>query len=385
MATTSENIISQINSLVFFKEFTFCKNDFKDLNTNQKLEFADNVVWLDDIFWVYQIKEKENATSDDKKWFENKILNKAVKQIKNTINYFSTYPEIEIENEKGHKLDITKAKEFEQKKLIIYSADSDFSKELRNIKFYDSRDIGLIHLFHYEDYFEMCKHLITPAEVDEYLSFRERFYTFAPESCDALPEQYFLGHFFETPDTNHFDARYVNNLIEYCVGDDDFDISGLIEHFNERMIYQNSKTEYYSTIKEFAKLNRAELIYFKKCLVAALKYADRKYFVKPIRVYFLRTDCAIIFVPLSDQFPNTWKNILQNLTIFHKYTSKAKKAIGIAIFKHKKSIDDFEMHWHYVEQDWKYDAELKQRCMEFEKSGIFRKSKFKCIENRYKF
>ena len=53
--TNSESIISQINSNVFFKEFTFSKNDFKELNTNQKLEFADNVVWLDTLFFIYQI------------------------------------------------------------------------------------------------------------------------------------------------------------------------------------------------------------------------------------------------------------------------------------------------------------------------------------------
>ena len=53
MKTNSENIISIINSNVFFKEFTFSKNDFKELDTKQNLEFADNVVWLDDIFFFF--------------------------------------------------------------------------------------------------------------------------------------------------------------------------------------------------------------------------------------------------------------------------------------------------------------------------------------------
>ena len=47
----TENVVSQINSNIFFKEFTFSKNDFKHLDEKQKLEFADNVVWLDDIFF----------------------------------------------------------------------------------------------------------------------------------------------------------------------------------------------------------------------------------------------------------------------------------------------------------------------------------------------
>jgi hypothetical protein len=102
----SENIVTQINSNVFFKEFTLSKNDFKELDTNQKLEFADNVVWLDKLFFIFQIKEREPNSTGDIKWFESKVLKKAVKQIKSTLKYISTYPEIIIENEKGHKLDI---------------------------------------------------------------------------------------------------------------------------------------------------------------------------------------------------------------------------------------------------------------------------------------
>jgi hypothetical protein len=118
--TNSENNISQINSNIFFKEFTFSKNDFKELNTNQKLEFADNVVWLDTLFFIYQIKEREpNSKNSDVKWFENKILKKAVKQIKSTLKYISTYPEIFIENEKGHKLDVIKAKECINPKRLL--------------------------------------------------------------------------------------------------------------------------------------------------------------------------------------------------------------------------------------------------------------------------
>ena len=75
--TKSENIISKINSNVFFKEFTFSKNDFVDVSTKQELEFSDNVVWIDNIFFIFEIKEREsNETEGETKWFNNKILNK---------------------------------------------------------------------------------------------------------------------------------------------------------------------------------------------------------------------------------------------------------------------------------------------------------------------
>ena len=80
--TKSENIIAQINKGVFFNEFTFSKTDFKALDSNQIYEFADNVVWLDELFFIIQIKEQAKSSNDDMKWFENKILKIAVRQIK---------------------------------------------------------------------------------------------------------------------------------------------------------------------------------------------------------------------------------------------------------------------------------------------------------------
>ena len=195
--TKSENNISNINSNVFFKEFTFSKNDFKDLDTNQKLEFADNVVWLDDILFIIQIKDKEGENGNEKKWFENKILKKAVLQIKSTLNYLESYNEISIQNEKGHFLNIVNAQNCKTKrKIIIYDSHESFPEDLRQKKFYQSSKIGLVHLFYAEDYYWICKFLITPAEIDEYLEFREQYFLENKELSIQLPEQYFLAHFF---------------------------------------------------------------------------------------------------------------------------------------------------------------------------------------------
>lgn len=188
--TKSEKILAQINSNVFFKEFTFSKNYFKELDTNQQLEFADNVVWLGNLFFIYQVKEQDSSSNDDKKWFENKILKKAVKQIKSTLGYIKNYREILIENEKGHKLNITQANKcIDTKRIIVYSPNDNFSQDLRRQKFYESSEIGLVHIFHYEDYYWVCKYLITPTEINQYLNFRENLFSFDKRYSNALPEQ----------------------------------------------------------------------------------------------------------------------------------------------------------------------------------------------------
>lgn len=381
MKTNSENIISIINSNVFFKEFTFSKNDFKELDTKQNLEFADNVVWLDDIFFIFQIKERNNEIGDDKKWFDNKIINKGVKQIKSTLKYLENYPEILIENEKGHKLNISNVrKNIDSKKIIIYKPNKDFSEEIRHKKFYESSEIGLIHLFHSEDYHWICKYLITPCEIDEYLNFRENLFLFNKNTSNHLPEQYFLAHFLETANTDHFDSKYINTLINFKEDVSTFDISGIMENFSKNIKLINYETEYYPIISEIAKLNRFELIEFKKRIQLCVENSEKEDFIIPYKIHVPRTDCAFVFVPLHSKNAKNWKNALYNLTFAQKYDSKAQKCIGIVIFRDESDKEYFEFYWQYVNEIWVYEEELEKLLAE---NYPFRKSKINKTENRY--
>jgi hypothetical protein len=380
--TNSENIISGINSSTFFKEFTYSKNDFKALDSNQELEFADNVVWLDDLFFIYQIKEREQGAVDDKKWFHNKVLKRAVQQIKSTLKYIDVYSEINIENEKGHKLDIVKAKNNTNvKKIIIYAVDKDFPEELRTKKFYESSEVSLIHLFHYEDYYWVCKYLITPAEVNEYLEFREALFLFNKAYSDVLPEQYFLAHFLETPDADHFDERYIDNLKNYNVKQEEFDISGVVEDFNKNIKLIENETDYYPIVQEFAKLNRSELAEFKKILVLSIEKSESKEPIIPYRIYLPRTDCGFIFIPLHSSNTEHWREELLGYTMMHKYENKARKCIGVVVFRDKSNMEYFELFWQFIDSEWIYDAEIEKMLQE---NYPFRKTQMRRFDNRYK-
>jgi len=380
--TKSENIIAQINKGVFFKEFTFSKTDFKALDSNQELEFADNVVWLDDLFFIFQIKEREKNSNDDEKWFKNKVLKIAVRQIKSTLKYIQGYPEINIENEKGHRLDITKARESKNiKKIIIYSPNENFSEKLQQIKFYESSEVGLIHLFHSEDYYWICKYLITPAEVEEYLNFRENLFEFNRETANLLPEQYFLGHFLETLETDHFNAKYISNLTKYKQNIEDFDISLLIENFNKNITLTNSQTEYYPIVREISKLNRSELTEFKKRLTVSVEKSENEQLRTPYTIYVPRTDCGFVFIPLHSSKSEHWKTALDNYTMAHKYDSKSRKCIGIVIFKDKKDLNYHELFWQYLDYEWEFEEETEKLLSD---NYPFRETKMKRIDNRYK-
>jgi hypothetical protein len=381
--TNSESIISKINSNVFFKEFTFSKNDFKALDTNQKLEFADNVVWLDELLFIYQVKEREpNSKNSDIKWFENKILKKAVKQIKSTLTYISAYPEIFIENEKGHKLDITKAKECtDPKKIIVYLPPDNFPESKRHLKFYESADVGLIHLFHSEDYYWVCKYLITPAEIEEYLNFRKDLFLFDKKKSNALAEQYFLAHFLETLDADHFEPAYLENLENLEPDIEQFDVSHIINNFSKNITLINHQTEYYPIIQEVAKLNRSELSEFKKRMSLSIENSESEEIIIPYRIYFPATDCGFVFIPLHSKNTQHWKTALYNFTMLHKYDVKATKCIGVVIVRDQKDLEYFEFYWQSVNEKWVYEEELERALTD---DFPFRKTKVKKIDNRYK-
>lgn len=381
MQTKSEQIISLINSNVFFREFTFSKNNFKALNSKQQLEFADNVVWLEDIFIIFQIKEQGAEVSDARKWFQNKILNKAVKQIKSTSIYLKNYSEIFIENEKGHKLNISEAKENLHRSIIVYHPSTAFPKDLRQLKFYESTEIGLIHLMHTEDYSWICKFLITPCEIDEYMAFRERYFLFNRKSSVELPEQYFLAHFLETSDADHFNPNYMETLQNFPQRNDEFDISTLVENFAKNIQLSNYEAEYYPIILELALLNRFELKAFKERYQLCLDLSETTDFIIPYKMYIPRTDCAFTFIPLHSANSQTWKIALNNITIAQQYDSKATRCIGIVIFRDPQDKQYFSIYWQFIFKEWQYDEHLEKLL---DVNYPFRKSRITTTENRYK-
>lgn len=355
---TTDNIVSEINLNVFFKEFTFNKNDF--VESNNKIEFADNIVWLDRYFFIYQVKTRESeGNRDDSAWFENKVLKKAVKQIKSTIKYLCEYPSIRIKNERGHTIDISEARDINPRKIIIYTPLKELPQEKRFLKFYVSRKVGLIHLFHSEDYYWICRYLITPAEIDEYLEFREEFYSKHKLHLNRLPEQYLLGHFFETLSTDFIEPHFIENLIKIEKEIADFNISALIENFAKHIVKSQAETDYYKVLKEIAKLNRSEMAEFKRRYSLSWEMCRSNTFVKPYVFYSPRTDCGFVFIPIPQEKCKHWKTAINNFTQAFKYDRRATKCIGVLMMEmvidNQVSVD---IYWEYLEFNWVYDEQL---------------------------
>ena len=380
--TESEDLITKINTNVFFKEFTFGKNEFYPSKSDKK-ELADNVLWLDDLLFIIQIKERNTlkAKESTDKWFKNKVLKKAKNQIKASLNYLNKYDTIKITNGHNQKLDIAKVETKKIHKIIIYKTSETLNDNHKNTKFYISQDIGNIHIFDATDYYWICWYLHTPSELDEYLNFRLRLYQKHKNIIQVLPEQYILTHFLNTEDETYLDVRYIETLEKLDNDRKSYDISWLIQNFKSTLIpnLQKSPLDYHSIIKEIAKLKRYELVEFKSRLVKAIKYVNEDTFYPPLRYTSLRTKCGFVIIPLLLEHSNSWKKALANFTAIYKYKRKLNKCLGVIILSDGAY---FEIYWAYMEEEWHFDSQLEDavtREMEFYGKGTLKE-----IE-RYKF
>ncbi|MCD8438281.1 hypothetical protein LNI95_11465 [Tenacibaculum dicentrarchi] len=355
----SEQLVTEINSQVFFKEFTFSKNEFYP--EDGKKELADNILILDNLLFIIQIKERnlEKAIESTENWFKNKVLNKAKRQIKETSKYLSKYNLIPIKNGKNQTIDISKVEITDINNLIIYKCDSELKEEYKKMKFYESKTDGLIHIFNINDYSNICKLLITPSELDEYLKFREQLFLKHRDFINNCQEEYIIGHFINSNDTDLINLDFLNNIFDFNSDLNSFWINDFIESFQNRIRIpeQQQSNDYHILITEIAKLKRYELSQFKKRFLSMIEISKKNEFSLPLRFYIYRTDCAFIFLPLTKESSTNWKKALINFTEVYKYKRKATKAIGVVCFKEDNFID---INWTMFKKTWKFNEELEQ-------------------------
>jgi hypothetical protein len=192
-----EEAVSSLNELFFFKEFTFHQNVFRTKENNE-IEFADNVIWLQDLLIVYQVKERSHDSSDpikERNWFKGKVLGKATRQIRDTLNYLNQYDKIPLKNRRGQTFELSKRTLNAIDSIILYYSNEFLPIDCKNCKFHRSKEAGLIHIIPAQDYLKICQTLITPPEVHEYLQFRESIIKRYHDQACNITEPALLGQF----------------------------------------------------------------------------------------------------------------------------------------------------------------------------------------------
>ncbi|UII26878.1 hypothetical protein LVD15_00125 [Fulvivirga maritima] len=174
-----------------------------------------------------------------------------------------------------------------------------------------------------------------------------------------MPEQYVLGHYFETLETDHINASYINNFARLQDDFESFDISFVIDRFQDMIIKNPENRDYYQIIKEIAKLHRAELREFKKRWTLSLEKSKNQEFTIPYRIVSLNTKCGFVFIPFLFENKDKWHNALLNYTEAHKYDQKLDKCIGMIVY-HNSDQKFWDMNWCLVNAPWEHDIEFEE-------------------------
>jgi hypothetical protein len=176
MVVRAESFVNELHSLLFFEEFTFSRNKFKP-DLSSELELAGAVVMLGDVLLIYQIKERSPTNFGDaeaeRRWFKSKVLNKAKKQVADTLSYLRSKQQILVPNERGRIFDLAESAFTDVLRVIIYFPSANLPDDCRRVRHLASRSAGFVHIVDAQDYLEIARTMRVPDEVVRYFKYRE--------------------------------------------------------------------------------------------------------------------------------------------------------------------------------------------------------------------
>jgi hypothetical protein len=243
-------------------------------------------------------------------------------------------------------------------KLVVYLPHDSLPQEYRRVKHHRSKTAGLIHILPATDYLGIVQTLLTPAEVVDYLSFRETLIDNWEAETLRVPEQALVGQYLN----GNLDTPPAIAFVEYlqCLDHraDEWDISGVITAFPDRVTTDNPLTDYYPIVREIALLKRNELREFKKRFQLSVEKARANEFARPYRMACPRTGCGFVFIPLTQDVLERRRTGLQNLTLAHKYDQRLSKCLGVSFAPEEGGW--FSAEWCYLEFPWVEDTAFEE-------------------------
>jgi hypothetical protein len=366
---TLEEFIAELNSLAFFKEFTFSQNRFKPAAGGTELELADNVVWIGDDLTILQLKERSSKDVKDEaseaRWFESKILDKGIKQVRDTLKFLETNPSINITNEQGHSFDLRREDVGTITKLVVYLTGEVVPEIAKSTRHYVSKSAGFIHILHAEDYLEICRTLRVPADIRDYFAYRQQLIESSPGLKGAEPlimGQYLSGDVKTLPSEESY--KYLTALKQ---NGSDFDLSLLLGNLHRQIEHQKDPYDYYEVLRQFARLPRSGWKEAKKRLIYSVDAVQAQKFRPPTRFAWKDLSLGFVFIPMDPELMKE-KNAVElmgrgllNLTNAHKYDQRLECCVGLIVGKEGK---EFLLNWCVIKAKWEEDAEFAERLKE---------------------
>lgn len=359
MKNLLEEFTAEINRHFFLREFSFDRNKFKSA-CGQEYELADHVIAMPAGTLVFQLKEREaNAPADESSmtsWFRRKVLDKACRQLADTVRFLRAEPSLLVLNQRGHTHDLAGCTE-NIIQVILFRAHSPLPAEIRGQRHYVSKRAGFVHTMDIQDYYQLCHTLALPRELMQYFEFRQELLLARPDL--NWPEPILAAQFIMDTGDRLPDHTAMEVLGRTRIDNASVDLSPILTQFGGKIVHSSSPDnphQYYQLLAELTKLDRAEMRELKRLIDWALVNAGGKDIQIPARLLCPSARIGFVVFPVHAGAYHLRMNALMNFSAAMKYESHLERQVGISVAKEADMID---IDWMLIEAPWEQDPDME--------------------------
>jgi hypothetical protein len=352
---------AQHHANVFLRAFSFPTSQLPRATGGEEL--ADRVLMMNEIGFIFQLKEREakvaSRAGDLEKWVANNVVKKGARQVQNTRDLLRSYLGLSLVNHFGHRVSLAINDPEDLVCVVIYRVPPK-SRAVRAARFKTGRSGGFVHILRDVDYFEICQHFVTPATLLDYFGFRRdvliNWDDAATEvSEEALIGQYLLEDYSSAPDSKFERAAKSRGGPTAC------EFSFVMDSLASRIAAQRSESadsDCYEILTEVALLGRYELRALMQQLRLALEAVRANRFELPLRIASSRTGCGFLIAPITREFLDRGMDALVSLALASKHELDLPRQVGIGMWRATEFVD---IEWMLLAGSNPPDPELDQR------------------------
>lgn len=347
---------------VFLRAYSFPTTHLPR-SADDEAELADRVVLMNNIAFIFQLKEREQKVAsrpgDLERWVTSNVVKKGVKQVQNTRDLLRGYRGLSLVNHFGHRLTFALSDPEDLVSMVIYRVPPR-SRAFRAARFKKGRNGGFVHILRDLDYFEICEHFVTPAELVDYFWFRREVLVNWDPAVAAVSELALIGQYLLEEYSSPPDARF-ERAARSRGGPTACEFSFVMDSLASRIAAQQNEHadgDCYEILTELALLGRYELRALKQQIRAALEAVRANRFEVPFRIASGRTDCGFLVVPVTREFHDRAMEALKSLSLASKHELDLPRQVGIGMWRNSEFVD---IEWTFLEGSNPPNPELDER------------------------
>ena len=357
-----QDFIARQHANVFARAFAVSTTQLP-LPSDPQPELADRLLLTNDLGFIFQLCEREQKvitkTGDLEKWTASQVVRRGSRLIQNTRELLANYTALSLVNHFGHRLNVTPGDPESLVGVIVYRVPPR-SRPFRVARFKRIRNGTFVHILRDSDYFEICDHFVTPAELVDYFNFRRDMLLGWDPPTTAVSEmaligQYLLEDFDSPPDQRLERAARARRSPAAC------EFSFVLDSLAGKIATQEedfADTDCYHILFELAQLGRYELRALSEQLRLALESVRADRFELPYRMASSKTGCGFVILPLTREFHDRGYDALAGLARASKQELDLQRQVGIGMWKDGEFV---EIEWLFLSGPNSADASIDEQ------------------------